>query len=308
MNIKQAAEQSGVSARNIRYYEQAGLLTLPATLKNEYRIYSQADVRALKLIRMLRTLDMPVEEIGTVLNGTLPLAEAAERQRQRLEAEQQSWRQPQPSARSWPPATERRQSWMWTAALSGWTPPCPGGRLVYRLGCRTTGKWRLPSISGSLPLRRTPPLQPPQEFTAELLAWAANCGEGDRHHPREHGAAVYAGRHRVQGRAVFESCAQYPDPAGSVRGVRSIGAGGGGRPESGCGCRDFCTTACRCLYALHWQWSGSAPGICRFGPTRRLCCWCWRSRHRVRLPRGGISITTTETNKKNGRQRGLSPI
>ena len=89
MNIKQAAEQSGVSARNIRYYEQAGLLTPARNPENEYRIYSQADVRALKLIRMLRTLDMPVEEISTVLNGTLPLAEAAERQRQRLEAEQQ---------------------------------------------------------------------------------------------------------------------------------------------------------------------------------------------------------------------------
>ena len=89
MNIKQAAEQSGVSARNIRYYEQAGLLTPARNPENEYRIYSQADVRTLKLIRMLRTLDMPVEEIGTVLNGTLPLAEAAERQRQRLEAEQQ---------------------------------------------------------------------------------------------------------------------------------------------------------------------------------------------------------------------------
>ena len=74
MNIKQAAEQSGVSARNIRYYEQAGLLTPARNPENEYRIYSQADVRALKLIRMLRTLDMPVEEIGTVLNGTLPLA------------------------------------------------------------------------------------------------------------------------------------------------------------------------------------------------------------------------------------------
>ena len=57
MNIKQAAEQSGVSARNIRYYEQAGLLTPARNPENEYRIYSQADVRALKLIRMLRTLD-----------------------------------------------------------------------------------------------------------------------------------------------------------------------------------------------------------------------------------------------------------
>ena len=76
MNIKQAAEQSGVSARNIRYYEQAGLLTPARNPENEYRIYSQADVRALKLIRMLRTLDMPVEEIGTVLNGALPLAKA----------------------------------------------------------------------------------------------------------------------------------------------------------------------------------------------------------------------------------------
>lgn len=52
MNIKQAAEQSGVSARNIRYYEQAGLLTPARNPENEYRIYSQADVRALKLIRM----------------------------------------------------------------------------------------------------------------------------------------------------------------------------------------------------------------------------------------------------------------
>lgn len=46
MNIKQAAEQSGVSARNIRYYEQAGLLTPARNPENEYRVYSQADVRS----------------------------------------------------------------------------------------------------------------------------------------------------------------------------------------------------------------------------------------------------------------------
>ena len=38
--------RSGVSARNIRYYEQAGLLTPARNPENEYRIYSQADVRA----------------------------------------------------------------------------------------------------------------------------------------------------------------------------------------------------------------------------------------------------------------------
>ena len=66
MNIKQAAEQSGVSARNIRYYEQAGLLTPARNPENEYRVYSQADVRALKLIRMLRTLGADLVGMSTV--------------------------------------------------------------------------------------------------------------------------------------------------------------------------------------------------------------------------------------------------
>ena len=70
--------------------------------ENDYRIYTDADVRTLKLIQVLRTLDMPVEDIRAVLSGTLPLTEAAERQRRQLEAEQQSWQRPQPSARSWP--------------------------------------------------------------------------------------------------------------------------------------------------------------------------------------------------------------
>ena len=89
MNIKQTADASGVSARNIRYYEQAGLLAPARNPENDYRIYTDADVRTLKLIRVLRTLDMPVENIRAVLSGTLPLTEAAERQRRQLEAEQQ---------------------------------------------------------------------------------------------------------------------------------------------------------------------------------------------------------------------------
>ena len=88
MNVKQAAERSGVSSRNIRYYEQAGLLSPARDPGNDYRVYSEADVHALKLIRMLRTLDMPIEEIHAVLDGSTPLPQAAARQRERLEARQ----------------------------------------------------------------------------------------------------------------------------------------------------------------------------------------------------------------------------
>ena len=146
MNIKQAAEQSGVSARNIRYYEQAGLLTPARNPENEYRVYSQADVRALKLIRMLRTLDMPVEEIGTVLNGTLPLAEAAERQRQRLERLHRPLRQES----GFQACDEREHG---TACFrSGW-----GGKdclqpygLYSRFGSRTAGSDKGPSVKCDL--------------------------------------------------------------------------------------------------------------------------------------------------------------
>lgn len=84
MNIKQASEASGVSSRNIRYYEQAGLICPARDPGNGYRIYSEELVRTLKLIRILRMLDMPVEEIRGVLEGSLPLARAAEKQAERL--------------------------------------------------------------------------------------------------------------------------------------------------------------------------------------------------------------------------------
>ena len=123
MNIKQTADASGVSARNIRYYEQAGLLAPARNPENDYRIYTDADVRTLKLIRVLRTLDMPVEDIRAVLSGTLPLTEAAERQRRQLEAEQQKLaaaaafctRRCKPSRLCW---SSRRRSWRVRSAFA----------------------------------------------------------------------------------------------------------------------------------------------------------------------------------------------
>lgn len=85
MNIKQASEQSGVSAPNIRFYEKEGLLTPARRQGNDYRIYTAGDIRTLKLIRMLRMLDVPLPTIKAVLRGEQPLQQALQAQQTVLE-------------------------------------------------------------------------------------------------------------------------------------------------------------------------------------------------------------------------------
>ena len=67
MNTKQAEELTGISRQNIRYYERQGLLEPARETGNAYRDYSEEDIRRLKLIKMLRMLDMPLKEIENIL-------------------------------------------------------------------------------------------------------------------------------------------------------------------------------------------------------------------------------------------------
>lgn len=85
MNIKQASEQSGVSAPNIRFYEKEGLLTPARRQGNGYRDYTAGDIRALKLIRMLRMLDVPLPVIRSVLAGDASLGSVLREQKTALE-------------------------------------------------------------------------------------------------------------------------------------------------------------------------------------------------------------------------------
>jgi len=85
MNIKQASEQSGVSAPNIRFYEKEGLLTPARQRDNSYRTYTEENIRTLKLIRMLRMLDVPLPTIKAVLRGEQPLQQALQAQQTVLE-------------------------------------------------------------------------------------------------------------------------------------------------------------------------------------------------------------------------------
>ena len=87
MNIKEAENLSGISGQNIRYYEKQGLISPKRNRINSYREYGDEDIRILKTIRMLRMLDMPIEQIRLILKGDLSMGDALDMQKVRLEVQ-----------------------------------------------------------------------------------------------------------------------------------------------------------------------------------------------------------------------------
>ena len=85
MNAKQAEQCTGISRRNLRFYEQQGLIHPARNPANDYRDYSQQDIDTLKFIRALRMLDTPLEDISACLQGQTSVAELAAAQEARLQ-------------------------------------------------------------------------------------------------------------------------------------------------------------------------------------------------------------------------------
>ena len=78
----------GVTRRNIRFYEKEGLLTPARNNQNGYRDYGDADVAALKKIKLLRKLGIPLDEVRRMQEGNVTVGDAMCRHLVCLEREQ----------------------------------------------------------------------------------------------------------------------------------------------------------------------------------------------------------------------------
>jgi DNA-binding transcriptional MerR regulator len=85
MKIYQVEELVGITKKNIRFYEDEGLLSPERDPENGYRDYSLRDVAELKKIKLLRKLSVPIEEIRLMQKGKIDFHSVMNNQIERLE-------------------------------------------------------------------------------------------------------------------------------------------------------------------------------------------------------------------------------
>lgn len=68
VNISEAAQATGVSAKMIRHYEAIGLTPPAMRTLADYRVYSESDLHRLRFIRRARNLGFPIKQIELLLD------------------------------------------------------------------------------------------------------------------------------------------------------------------------------------------------------------------------------------------------
>ena len=87
MKINQVEELVDITKKNIRFYEDQGLLNPKRNPENGYREYSLEDTEELFKIKLLRKLSIPIEDIKKVQRGELTLSDCFTKQTSRIETD-----------------------------------------------------------------------------------------------------------------------------------------------------------------------------------------------------------------------------
>ena len=90
LKINEVEALVGITKKNIRFYEEKGLLSPSRNSDNGYRDYGQEEVDVLRRIKLLRKLGVPIEEIRRMQEGTQTVGDGMRRHLVTLERERQN--------------------------------------------------------------------------------------------------------------------------------------------------------------------------------------------------------------------------
>ena len=93
MKINEVEALVGITKKNIRFYETEGLLAPHRNSENGYRDYGEAEVDALRRIKLLRKLGVPLEEIRRMQSGGHTVGDGMRRHLVTLERERENLEQ-----------------------------------------------------------------------------------------------------------------------------------------------------------------------------------------------------------------------
>jgi DNA-binding transcriptional MerR regulator len=68
MQIGEVAERTGLSLRTIRYYEEVGIVAPSARSTGGFRLYTDADVARLQVIKRMKPLDFSLDQMRDLLS------------------------------------------------------------------------------------------------------------------------------------------------------------------------------------------------------------------------------------------------
>ncbi|MGW7056312.1 helix-turn-helix domain-containing protein [Streptomyces sp. NPDC054887] len=169
LSIGELAARAGVTVKTVRFYSDRGLLPEAARSAGGHRRYGPEALERLRLIRSLRTLDLPVVDVGRVLDEEGALEEVLAGRLRELGSQLTAlrWREASLQLLRDCPAGERAERLRLVGAVSA----PPGTAALVRFWRRWLPA-RLPARLVSVILEQAV-VQPPADPTpAEVLAFA----------------------------------------------------------------------------------------------------------------------------------------